>query len=56
MKEHLKNIIKKIEWLSGRHGAWTVFSDFIANGSYKYKEFSKYGRLGRKRKAIPGPN
>ena len=30
MRQHLKNIIKKIEWLSGRHGAWTVFSDFIA--------------------------
>lgn len=25
-----KEYNQKIEWLSGRHGAWTVFSDFIA--------------------------
>lgn len=30
MRQHLNNMIKKIEWLTGRHGAWTIFNDFIA--------------------------
>lgn len=30
MRQHLNNIIKKIKWLTGRHGTWTIFTDFIA--------------------------
>ncbi len=30
MRQHIKNIIKKIERMTGRYDTWTIFSDFIA--------------------------